>query len=144
MRLSYPTKKQIEQFAVLSDLDRDSSFSLTQLQQSNDRRTLYNIEFDQISVGFIIESVVLDEAELIQILITKVHQQKGLATQALLLWHQCLINRQVNRVFLEVRHNNEPAIKLYETLGYQVIGRRKNYYHQADGTYDALNMEKRL
>lgn len=144
MRLYQPTANQVEKLAALSDLDRDSSFSLSQLQHASAKSTLLNIDSGEDSIGFIIESVVLDEAELIQILIAKVHQQKGLATKALRLWHKSLAKRKVTRIFLEVRHNNEPAVKLYDTLGYLAIGRRKNYYHQADGVYDALLMEKRL
>ena len=31
---------------------------------------------------------------------------------------------------LEVRESNLPAIRLYEKLGFQVVGRRKNYYRE--------------
>ena len=39
---------------------------------------------------------------------------------------------QANLTFLtlEVRESNAPAIGLYEKLGFQVVGRRKNYYRE--------------
>lgn len=40
--------------------------------------------------------------------------------------------------FLEVRESNIPAIKLYEKLGFKIVGKRKNYY-QAENE-DALLM----
>lgn len=43
-------------------------------------------------------------------------------------------------VFLEVRTDNEPAIKLYESLGFVTIGLRKRYY-RASGA-DAYTMQR--
>jgi len=53
-----------------------------------------------------------------------------------------LVNRsyalRANFISLEVRPNNEPAIRLYETFGFKVIGRRRGYY--TDNGEDALVM----
>lgn len=43
------------------------------------------------------------------------------------------------RCLLEVRVTNEPAQRLYERLGFRVIGRRRDYYTQP--TEDALVMQ---
>src|ERR1700738_2906182 len=48
----------------------------------------------------------------------------------------------VTPAFLEVRPSNAQALKLYEGLGFQVIGRRTGYYF--DTGEDALVMEARL
>jgi ribosomal-protein-alanine N-acetyltransferase len=50
--------------------------------------------------------------------------------------------RGVTLAFLEVRPSNAQALKLYESLGFQVIGRRTGYYF--DTGEDALVMEARL
>jgi [ribosomal protein S18]-alanine N-acetyltransferase len=50
--------------------------------------------------------------------------------------------KRVELVFLEVRPTNVEARTLYESLGFQVIGRRKGYYF--DTGEDALVMEARL
>ncbi len=50
--------------------------------------------------------------------------------------------RGVELVFLEVRPTNTDAIGLYDSFGFQVIGRRKGYYF--DNGEDALVMEARL
>jgi ribosomal-protein-alanine N-acetyltransferase len=50
--------------------------------------------------------------------------------------------RGVGLVFLEVRPTNAQALSLYESFGFQVIGRRKGYYF--DTGEDALVMEARL
>ncbi|HVC40257.1 MAG TPA: ribosomal protein S18-alanine N-acetyltransferase [Candidatus Dormibacteraeota bacterium] len=53
-----------------------------------------------------------------------------------------LVNRsyalRANFISLEVRPNNEPAIRLYENFGFKVIGRRRGYY--TDNGEDALVM----
>ena len=45
-------------------------------------------------------------------------------------------------ITLEVRENNVPAIALYNSLGFLVVGRIKGYYK--DPTEDALIMRKEL
>src|SRR6266496_454784 len=52
------------------------------------------------------------------------------------------VARGVTLAFLEVRPGNAPAVALYGSLGFQVIGRRSGYYF--DTGEDALVMEARL
>ena len=52
------------------------------------------------------------------------------------------VARGVTLAFLEVRPSNIRALALYESLGFQVIGRRNGYYF--DTGEDALVMEARL
>lgn len=52
------------------------------------------------------------------------------------------VARGVTLAFLEVRPSNTRALALYESLGFQVIGRRNGYYF--DTGEDALIMEARL
>ncbi len=52
------------------------------------------------------------------------------------------VARGVTLAFLEVRPTNAQALKLYESLGFQIIGRRTGYYF--DTGEDALVMEARL
>ena len=49
------------------------------------------------------------------------------------------------KILLEVEIGNEPALKLYENIGFKHIGRRKLYYQQPDGSFtDALVMSKKI
>lgn len=50
--------------------------------------------------------------------------------------------RRAGEVLLEVRIDNAAARKLYEKLGFQVIGTRRGYYDQ--GRVDALVMRRAL
>ena len=44
------------------------------------------------------------------------------------------------QVFLEVRISNRAAMTLYDALGFQEVGRRRNYYPTGHGREDALVM----
>jgi ribosomal-protein-alanine N-acetyltransferase len=46
----------------------------------------------------------------------------------------------VEFLFLEVRPSNAPAIRLYESLGFEGIALRRGYYPADQGREDALVM----
>jgi ribosomal-protein-alanine N-acetyltransferase len=41
-------------------------------------------------------------------------------------------------IFLEVRPSNAMAVHLYRSVGFQIVGRRRNYYPSHRGREDAL------
>jgi ribosomal-protein-alanine N-acetyltransferase len=51
---------------------------------------------------------------------------------------------QADMMFLEVRPSNEAARRLYNKLGFNEIGTRRNYYPAAQGREDALILAKQL
>jgi ribosomal-protein-alanine N-acetyltransferase len=75
------------------------------------------------------------EAELLRLAVVPAERHRGIA-QALVAEGLARLEREgVQVCFLEVRIDNEPAVDLYERLGFARIGRRRGYYR--DGT-DAL------
>ena len=54
--------------------------------------------------------------------------------------HVDLKSRGSHALMLEVRVSNDPAIALYEKLGFRLVGRRKNYYRNPKE--DALILRK--
>jgi len=88
-------------------------------------------------VAFLYVQKVLDEAEIIRIAVLPDWQRKGLAGR---LWQALITNaecRDLERVSLEVSTANEPARAFYERLGFEISGRRRDYYAQGE---DALTM----
>ena len=53
-----------------------------------------------------------------------------------------IIKEGAEEIFLEVRPSNHGARSLYEKLGFQILGVRKNYYQSP--VEDALIMGKNL
>jgi ribosomal-protein-alanine N-acetyltransferase len=81
-----------------------------------------------------------DEAELLNIGVASAYQRQGVARALLtdMLTTAKVQSRQ--RVFLEVRVSNIPAIELYCRTGFAVAGERRNYYKNAQGSENALVM----
>ena len=89
-------------------------------------------------VGYVILSVAVGEAHILNICLDPAYQGKGLGRQFL---KEVLIiakKKNANSVLLEVRPSNKAAVQLYKTAGFKQIGKRKNYYQAADGKEDAL------
>ncbi len=56
-----------------------------------------------------------------------------------------LQTQSFKRLFLEVRENNEAAIRLYKKCSFKIIGRRKGYYNSSrEEKADALVMQNEL
>lgn len=93
-------------------------------------------EAEVMGYGFL--SVAAGEAHVLNICIDPQYHGQGYGRH--LLQHLLSLARQngADTVFLEVRPSNETAIQLYNRLGFNQVGLRKNYYPHADGREDAL------
>jgi [ribosomal protein S18]-alanine N-acetyltransferase len=88
-------------------------------------------------LGHGILSIAAGEAHLLNVCIRREDQGSGHGRA--LVRH--LLERArsgADMVFLEVRPSNPVAIRLYESLGFNEIGLRRNYYPAARGREDAL------
>ncbi len=141
MNLNVPTSSQLDYFSEISERTSESTMTFSQLVNYFNNNGLYSIEVDGRSIGYIAFRKVLEEAELDQIVIDEQYRNQKMGYRSLLLWHRQLVSNNVKKVFLEVRLGNDPAVRLYQTLHYQRIGVRKNYYRVRDQLYDALLME---
>lgn len=80
-------------------------------------------------------------ARLYSIAVASRHRGTGLAEMLMRDAEEAAAARGAEVVRLEVREDNRRAVRLYERLGYGLIGRHRNYY--ADGA-DGLRYEKPL
>lgn len=90
--------------------------------------------------GFMVWFPLPDEAELLNIGVAAAHQRQGVARALLADMLTTARSQNRQRVFLEVRVSNTPAIALYCQTGFAVAGERRNYYKNASGSEDALVM----
>ncbi len=90
--------------------------------------------------GFAVLRLVLDEAELLSIGVAADQQRKGLGRALLLEMLDLACQKNMLRVFLEVRASNVAALALYRSAGFGEIGIRRDYYQNANGSEDAITM----
>jgi ribosomal-protein-alanine N-acetyltransferase len=89
----------------------------------------------------------VDELHLLNITVAPKLRRLGIAARIMRAIEGIAVSRQMPRIILEVRPSNIPAIALYESLGYEKIGVRKDYYpaDQASGQReDAQVMAKSI
>ncbi len=80
---------------------------------------------------------------LMQIAISHEHRRKGIAKQLMLDIINNAINIETNKIILEVRTTNDPAINLYKTLGFNEQAFLPKYYDNANGYEFVLDLSKR-
>lgn len=82
--------------------------------------------------------MVIDETHITTIAVSPHHQRKGIGKKLMVELLNRAKEKQMSCSTLEVRASNEPAIKMYEGLGYVTAARRRAYY--PDNQEDALVM----
>ena len=92
-------------------------------------------------LGYAVFSVLFEEAELADIAVSPAARRRGIAAALLDRLEGQARRAGAERVLLEVRVSNAPAMRLYLKRGYVGCGVRPRYY--ADGE-DGLIMQKRL
>lgn len=97
-------------------------------KQLNNPRVIALGAFDNTLVGFAFFSLVLDEAELLQIAVAPAYRGKGFGHRLLQQGSELLLQQQIQKMLLEVRESNQTAISLYRSEGFVDDGLRKNYY----------------
>lgn len=93
-------------------------------------------------VGILIFQAVEGEAEVLRIGIDPSIQRNGLGRRLLDAFVKYCRDRGYRRVVLEVRPSNSPARALYDSVGFEPLGRRSNYYREP--AEDSLICELRL
>ena len=104
---------------------------------SNNSKYIVAKSLDNIIVGFAGIKIILDTAELMNIVTKKSFRENGIGKLML----EYLINmckkEKIKTLNLEVNSQNTIAINLYKKYNFKEVGLRKKYYNN---TYDAILM----
>ena len=114
---------------------------LGELAEVSNSRDVAVAVIDTEVVGYASFRYVGKQGDVNTVAVSSGHQGKGIGT-ALMDWLESQAAlRNVREVFLEVRSDNEAAMKMYASRGYERIDVRRNYYGNA---IDANIMRKRF
>lgn len=124
-------------YAILQAIYGQSPWSLEQIEADMAKSdTIYFYAYqDEEVVGFLSVQDLAGELEITNIAIHPDYQGRGLANQLMQ-----ELRSYSQPIFLEVRASNQAAQNLYTKHGFEVVGRRKNYYHNP--TEDAVLMKR--
>ena len=108
---------------------------------TDSNKTCLIAELDGTIAAYVGAESVLDESNIGNIVTHKDYRARGIATQLFDALLKELKEQGIVKVFLEVEHDNAPAIALYEKSGFTKYGHRRDYYGPGK---DAVLMSKEL
>ena len=97
-------------------------------------------EEDGIVCGYACLMTLFETAELLNIAVDSEFRRRGIADLLMKALHDKATELSAERVMLEVRKSNLPAIGLYVKHGYQKIAVRKGYYSDGEDA-DIMQMD---
>ena len=89
-------------------------------------------------IAYVIGRLIAPEGEIYRVAVTPRKRQRGIGYRLLDYAVKTSKGQGLERLFLEVRSRNLPAVKLYTAYGFKQIAVRKNYYKNPQD--DALIM----
>lgn len=108
---------------------------------TDSNKTCLIAELDGTIAAYVGAESVLDESNIGNIVTHKDFRGRGIATRLFDALLKELKEQGIAKVFLEVEHDNAPAIALYEKSGFTKYGHRRDYYGPGK---DAVLMSKEL
>ena len=99
-------------------------------------------EVDGVVAGYVGSQTVLDASDMMNLAVSPDYRRQGIGQALVNALVEHLQKNRVIALLLEVRVSNAPAIALYESLGFELVGRRPKYYHNP--REDAFILRKEL
>lgn len=124
-------------YDILSDVYDKSPWSEEQIlaDMQQDNVDYFFLEDEKELIGFLSVQHLVGEVEITNIAVRKSYQGQGLGAQLM-----AFLDDMDFPIFLEVRESNKPAQALYQKFGFELVGKRKRYYHEP--VEDAMIMKR--
>lgn len=115
-----------------SDFDDFWNFKIFEEELVNNNSIYLVLKYDNEIISFGGVKIILDEANLMNIVTKKSKRQQGFSNFILNELIDVSKENNCNTITLEVNENNFPAICLYKKFNFKEVGKRKNYYKNGD------------
>ena len=103
------------------------------------------VSFDvDYPIGFILLQQAADSADVIELCVRETRRRQGVGRRLLEQGLHLAMEYGASRVLLEVEVTNKTAYKLYRASGFELVGKRPNYYRRREKTTEALVLECHL
>ena len=109
--------------------------------ETDDKNSLFLVCKDSEGIlGYVSFKYILDEGEINRVCVDEAHRNRGIASYLMDSIMDFCKQKNISKIFLEVRQSNYKAINLYKKYGFGEYSVRKAYYR--DNKEDALLMMK--
>ena len=115
------------------------SGSLTRPWSESEYKNLLStdtIRFFYVENGFLVGRLIGPDAEILNVIVHPKYRRLGKARYLIDKFEKEAKEEGSSKCFLEVAESNSRANKLYQSLNYLSVGKRKNYYEFVDGRKD--------
>lgn len=117
---------------LISDFDDFWNLDIMKEELQSENSHYFVARIDNKIVGFAGIKVILDEADVMNIVTRKDSRKHGVGSSLLNAIIIYATNSGIEKLTLEVNEQNTTAIHLYEKFGFNKIALRKNYYNNID------------
>ena len=115
------------------DFDNFWNYNVFKSELENNNSKYIVAKIDDEIIGFTGINIVLDVADITNIVVKKSFRGKGISKILLKSIIDIAKSNNCSTINLEVNSKNSIAISLYEKFGFKQVGNRKNYYNENDG-----------
>lgn len=133
------TESHVTQVAEMEKLIFSDAWSENSVRSElTNELSLWLVALDGETVaGYIGSQTVMQEADMLNLAVRAEYRRHGIGRR---LVEELISRLDAHCLSLEVRVSNEPAKKLYESMGFVQVGLRRNYYQKPKE--DALILRK--
>ena len=119
--------------SLIVDFDDFWTFDVLKSEILSNNSKYIVIKNDSEILGFAGIKIILDEADIMNIVVKKSERNNHIGS--FLLENLINLSKKLNckSLSLEVNEENIPAISLYKKFGFEQVGFRKNYYKNKNG-----------